>query len=400
MAATTQKTTSAPGTLAVDSRIKTGSMIFIALGIISFVALLFMNKERAWHAYLTSYFYFTSLALGGLFFAAIQHISKAGWSVNIRRLSESMSAFLPVALVGGLVLLFGASTLYIWMDQSVVSQDHLLQHKSGYLNFPFFIIRLLVFFGIWMFFYKKIVGMSVKQDESGEVSLTHKLTAYSIAFILLFALSYSLFSIDLLMSLEPHWFSTIFGVYAFSGLFQSSLAFLILLVIFCMKKGLLKGFVDENHLHDLGKFLFAFTVFWAYIAYSQFMLIWYANLPEETVFFMHRIKGGWMYVSTALILFKFVVPFVALLPQRAKRNPTHLAAVSILILIMQYVDFYWLVYPNHDDHHVIFNLPELLIWLGFGGAFLLTTINFLGKNSIIPRKDPRQHESNHHHVVY
>lgn len=400
MAATPHNPTQAPGPLVVNPLIKTICAVLIFLGAVSFVALLFLNKDRAWHAYLTGYFYFTSLALGGLFFAAVQHMTKAGWSVNIRRLTESMAAFLPLAFVGGLILIIGAPTLYIWLDKSVVAGDAILSHKVGYLNFPFFIIRLLVFFGIWLFFYKKIVGMSVQQDETGEVNLTHKLTAYSVAFMGLFALSYSFFSIDLMMSLEPHWFSTMFGVYTFSGLFQSSLAFLILLVIYCMKKGLLKGYVDENHLHDLGKFLFAFTVFWAYIAYSQFMLIWYANLPEETIFFMHRGHGGWMWVSLSLIVFKFIVPFLALLPQRAKRNANYLAVVSVWILIMQYVDFYWLVYPNYDSHHVVFNVPELLVWLGFGGAFVLTTVKFLSKNAIVPKKDPRQHESMHHHVVY
>ena len=400
MSASTHATRSAPQPLVVSSRLKTISMVFAFLGLASFVALLFMNKERAWHAYLTGYFYFTSLALGGMFFAAIQHLSKAGWSVNIRRLSESMASFLPVAFVGGVILLIGAPTLYLWLDKGAVAADHLLQHKSGYLNMTFFVIRLVAFFGIWIFFWNKIIGLTVKQDETGEEKITSKLTAFSVAFAPFFAITYSFFSIDLLMSLEPHWFSTMFGVYAFAGLFQSTLAFLVLLVIYCMKKGVLTGYVDENHLHDLGKFLFAFTVFWAYIAYSQFMLIWYANLPEETVFFIHRMHGGWLWVSASLIVFKFIVPFLALLPQRAKRNPNHLASVAVLILIMQYVDFYWLVYPNLDSHHVVFSIFEVLVWLGFGGAFLMTTFRFLSKNAIIPRKDPRQAESNHHHVVY
>lgn len=398
MAAASQQ--SANTTLSVPPIVKTVSAALIFLGLASFVALLFLNKDRAWHAYLTGYFYFTSLALGGLFFASIQHLAKAGWSVNIRRLSESMTGFLPISFVGGLVLLAGAPTLYLWMDHSVVANDHLLQSKESYLNFTFFIIRLLVFFGIWLFFAKKIVGMSLEQDKSGDQNLTKKLTAFSVAFIPFFGLTYTFFSIDTLMSLEPHWFSTMFGVYTFAGLFQSSLAFLVILVVYCMKRGLLKGLVDENHLHDLGKFLFAFTVFWAYIAYSQFMLIWYANLPEETIFFQHRMQGGWLWISLSLIVFKFIVPFIALLPQWVKRSPKHLVAISVWILVMQYVDFHWLIFPNHDGHHVVLSVPEIFIWLGFGGAFLLTTLSFLGKHAIVPQKDPRQHESSHHHVVY
>lgn len=400
MAAVATKPSNIPGPLAVSQRIKWISAVLTFLGVITFGIMLFKDKERAWHAYLTAYFYFTSLSLGGLFFAALQHMSKAGWSVNIRRITESLASFLPVAFVGGLILLIGAPYLYVWLDKALVSSDHLLSHKAGYLNFPFFIIRMVVFFGLWLFFAKKIVGFSLAQDKIKDDSLTLKSVPYSIAFIGLFALSYSFFSIDLVMSLEPHWFSTMFGVYTFSGLFQSSLAFLILVVVYCMKKGLLTGYVNENHLHDLGKFLFAFTIFWAYIAYSQYMLIWYANLPEETGFFMDRLGGSWLWVSVALIVFKFIVPFMALLPRWTKRSPAHLAAVSVLILIMQYVDNFWLIYPSFSTQSAVLSLPEILIWLGFGGIFLFCVARFLSKHPIVPIGDPRIHESIQHHVVY
>ena len=178
------------------------------------------------------------------------------------------------------------------------------------------------------------------------------------------------------------------------------MALMILLIIYCSKKGLLTGYVDENHLHDLGKFMFAFTVFWAYIAYSQYMLIWYANLAEETIFYVPRVTGEWMYVSIALLLFKFVVPFLALLPRWAKRKPAHLGAVAVLILVMQYVDIYWLIYPNFNAEKVVLGLPELLIFLGFLGSFLFVTFTFLSKHNLVPLRDPRLHESVHHHVTY
>jgi hypothetical protein len=183
-------------------------------------------------------------------------------------------------------------------------------------------------------------------------------------------------------------------------MFQSSLALVVLLVIYCMKRGLLKGFVDENHLHDLGKFLFAFTIFWAYIAYSQYMLIWYANLPEETAFFIPRSLAPWAWISVSLIFLKFIIPFLYMLPRWVKRNPDYLAPMAVLILIMQYVDVYWMAYPNLDKNHLVFGLPEILVFLGFTGAFMYTMAGFLGKYPIVPLKDPRQQESLHHHVVY
>lgn len=392
-----------PGTLGqyeVSQRMKTMYWSFAFLGFIAFVVTLINNAERAWAAYLVPLFYFMSLALGGLFFAAIQHISKAGWSVNIRRISESFTAFIPLGSVATILLFFGATSLYIWLDPAVVAADYILQHKAPYLNMPFFIIRTLIFLGICVVFTRLIVGRSLQQDVSGDENLTHKQVGVSIAFILLFSLSYSFFSVDFLMSLQPHWFSTIFGVYTFAGLFQSTIAFMIIAIIYLKKKGLLGNYVTQDHLHDLGKFLFAFTVFWAYIAFSQYMLIWYANLPDETIFIIPRSEGQWLYVSFLLILGKFIVPFIALLPRWAKRNSSHLVAVSTLILVMQYVDVYWLVYPNFYEDKLVFALPEILIFLGFLGLFLMTVTRFLSRNKLVPVKDPRLKESLDHHVVY
>ena len=370
------------------------------LGVITFAVTLMKDPSRAWYAYLTGYFYFFILAVGGLFFTSIQHLTKAGWSVNIRRFSEAFTAYIPVAFVGALGLLFGAHHLWEWFDKAKVASDELLTHKSSYLNPTFFVVRLVLFFGLWLLFSKKLVGFSLRQDKTGEESLTPKTMPWSIGFLLTFALTFSLFGVDLLMSLQPHWFSTVYGIYLFGGLFQSTMAAMILLIQYCRNRGLLTGYVDDNHMHDLGKFMFAFTVFWAYIAYSQYMLIWYANLPEETIFFLPRVTGPWMYMSAFLLLFKFVVPFLALLSRRAKRNPAMLGTVAVLILVMQYVDIHWLVYPNFNAEEVILGLPEILIWAGFGGSFLFTVTRFLSQHPIVPVNDPRIQESLHHHVVY
>lgn len=402
------KTVGEPGQFEVSSKIKTICAILMFVGAAAFVVQLINDPVQAWYSYLIGFFYFMSLALGGLFFTSIQHMTKAGWSVNIRRFCESFSSFLPVGTIFAVVFVIGAPAIYEWLHPEVVAKDPLLQHKAPYLNYTFFLIRMGVFFGLWMLFKKLIVGASLKQDETGDVSITHSLVGKSIAFIAVFALSYSFFSVDTLMSLQPHWFSTIFGVYTFAGLFQSTIAMMILFIIYCMKKGWLTGYVDENHLHDLGKFLFAFTVFWAYIAFSQYMLIWYANLPEETGFIITRSQGAWLPVSIMLILFKFIVPFLALLPRWAKRTPVHLGTVAVLILIMQIVDIVWLSYPNMHAHdlqnftaeHTHYGIMDLLVFCGFLGAFLFTVTRFLSKHSLIPVKDPRISESNHHHVVY
>ncbi len=390
-----------PGKMQVSMGIKTAYSVLMFLGLLLFGITLIREPERAWHGYLVGYFVVLSLSLGGLFFTAIQHMTKAGWSVNVRRFAEALTSFLPIAFVGGIVLLvFGADHLYSWLSPEVLANDALVAKKVSYLNRPFFWIRTVLFFGAWLVFAKLLVGSSLKQDQDGAVSHTEKSVGISVAFVLIFALSYSFFSVDMMMSLEPHWFSTIFGVYCFAGLFQTTMAVMILMITHFMKNGQLKGYVDENHLHDLGKFLFAFTVFWAYIAFSQYMLIWYANIPEETLFFKPRVAGSWVWVSVALILFKFIVPFFALLPRWAKRSPTHLVAVSILIIATQFLDMYWLVFPNFNSEKAIFSLPELGIFAGFMGLFIFSVTRFLSRHSIVPLKDPRREESLHHHVVY
>jgi hypothetical protein len=389
-----------PGKFAASKGLKTIYSVFIVLGFLTFAAGLMQDPTRIWFSFLTSFFYFFSLAIGGLFFAAVQHVSHAGWSVTVRRFIEAQASYLPIAAVSAIVLLFGLRQLYIWMDPAVVAADHVLRIKSAYLNFGFFAVRAVVFFGGWLIFNRLILGHSTKQDKDGDENHTLRNSAVSIGFLVFFALSYSLFSVDAVMSLQPHWYSTIFGVYCFAGAFQSSIAFTVLITVYIMNKGLVRGLVNENHLHDLGKFMLAFTVFWAYIAFSQFMLIWYANLPEETIFFLNRASGGWMTISLALIVFKFAVPFLLMLPKWAKRTPAHMVFVAILILFMQYIDVYWMVYPNMDTNQVLFSWPEIGVFMGFLGLFLMSVSRFLERNNLVPIRDPHIQESIAHVVTY
>jgi len=389
-----------PEKLRVSTGMKSLYSILIFVGFITFVVGFIKYPYRLWPSFLTSFFFFISLGLGGLFFTALQHVTKASWSVTIRRFAESMASFLPLGVASAVFLFFGAKSLYVWLDPAIVENDPILLGKAAYLNGGFFTLRLGLFFLLWLIFYRLIVCRSTKQDETGDDNLTLKNVPTSVAFLILFALTYSLFSIDTLMSLMPHWYSTMFGVYCFSGLFQSSLAVIILITLWVKKQGYLGQAVNENHFHDLGKFLKAFTVFYAYIAFCQFMLIWYANLPEETEFFIHRSHGGWMEISLSLIFFKFIVPFIALLPRWAKRSPTHLASVAVLVIIMQFVDVYWLVYPNFNHGHVVFGWAEVGIFLGFLGVFLFCVTRFLSRHYLIPIKDPRLQESIQHVVTY
>ena len=389
-----------PGKFVPSAAIKTLYSVGILFGVLAFGAGLMRDPQRIWFSFLVSFFYFFCLGLGGLFFASLQHLTNAGWSVNIRRISESLAAFLPVGAIAAVVLIFGSKHIYIWLDAKELAHDAVLLAKQSYLNSGFFILRMLVFIGMWLGFYKLIIGNSIKQDQTGDEKLSIKNNALSVVFILLFSLSFSLFSVDTIMSLEPHWYSTIFGIYCFAGLFQSSIALITIITVYMIKQGLLRGLVSDHHLHDLGKFMKGFTVFYAYIAFSQFMLIWYANLPEETIFYLNRANGGWLFISWSLLIFKFIVPFLLLLPKWAKRNHSQLVLVATIILIMQYVDVYWLVYPNLDSNNVQFGWQEVGVFMGFLGLFMMMLTRFLSKNNLVPIKDPRIQESIHHEVTY
>ena len=446
--------------LSFPQKLKTACAALVFIGATAFAAgLAFAEPARVWSAFLTASLFFLFLSLGGVFFTSLQYATNAVWSVNLRRLMESFGSYLPIAFAAALAaFLGGGDALYSWLNPETVAEDSILIGKSPYLNRSFFLIRLIVFFSLWIFFAQKLSGFSLKflgkksrgggaagekslagtaggkgfdspaaealaasgseapqakgsrsaaRDPTGpgpaKRSLADRGPAFklSIAFLAVFSISFTFFCIDFLMSLEPHWQSAVFGVYCFAGLFQSFIAALILLTVYCMRRQkALKAFVNENHLHDLGKFLFGCTIFWAYIAFSQYMLIWYANMPEEAAYYYHRSHHGWKWISLSLPVFKFAVPFLFLLPRKVKRSPRPLVCASLLILLTQYIEIYWMVYPSYDPHHIRFGLLEPALFAGFAGLFLFSLFRFLKSAPLVPLKDPESGESSAHAVHY
>ncbi|MBL7686331.1 MAG: molybdopterin oxidoreductase [Deltaproteobacteria bacterium] len=379
-----------------SSKAKSISLLLAALGVATFIFTLKSDPQRAWANFLTDYFFWLCIGLSGVFFTALQHITGAYWSVTVRRISESFISYLPVAAVLFVVLLFGIHHLYEWTHTDVVAHDEILKSKAGYLNPTFFMIRqfgLLAFvliLGGWM------VKNSLRQDSNGNVKLTELNTKISAPFLLFFAWLFTFGAFDLMMSLAPHWFSTIFGIYCWSGLFYSGLATITMITIHLRKKGILSDFVTEHHLHDLGKLMFAFTVFWGYIAFSQYMLIWYANLPEETPYMITRTMGAWKSISIALAVGKFVIPFFLLIGKWAKKWQNYLYALTFWFLAAQWLDIYWMVFPTFYKTP-IFGLTEVLMFFGFAGIFFFCVGNFLSKVTVVPIKDPRIEECLAHH---
>ncbi len=353
------------------------------------------GTERFFQAYLVNFAFFLSVALGGLFFVALQHLTRAGWSVVMRRLAEAVAQCLQLMAILFLpILLFAMPVLYPWARPEEVEHDHLIQLKVPYLNLTFFTVRWLIYFGVWLVYAGYFYGRSIRQDATGEKELTVNMQRAATHGMAFFAATLTFASFDMLMSLDPHWFSTIFGVYYFAGSTLAIFSVLVLAIVLLQGSGRLDRSVTVEHFHDLGKFLFGFTIFWAYIAFSQYMLIWVADIPEETGWFLRRQTGGWAAVSLLLIFGHFVVPFLVLITRDAKRRKRMLATMAVWILVMHWVDIFWLAGPEFaGPGAVVLGFEELGTLIGMGALFVAYASFKLRRCSLVPARDPRLDES-------
>lgn len=353
-----------------------------------------VDLHRFAFSYLVGFAFVVTLALGGLLFVLIQHLTRAAWSSAARRQMEWLAGVLPACALLFVPVAVLAPKIYHWLDHDAAAHDALLQKKAAYLNLPAFLARAALFFGVWSLVAWLFRRTSRAQDASAEPeTLMLKMQRWSAPAILATGVTLTFAAFDWLMSLDPHWYSTIFGVYVLSGGLVSALAALALGTVFLERRGVYGPVSTVEHRHDIGKLLFGFTVFWAYIAFSQYFLIWYANIPEETIFFRRRWVGSWQAVSLVLVFGHFAVPFVMLMSRHAKRSMTTLGAAAGLLLAMHYVDLYWLVMPTLDAGGarpglidaagLLFPLGVLAAWLGRRAA----------REPAYPIRDPRLPET-------
>ncbi len=356
----------------------------------------YMDHAQFFQAYLTAFTFFTTLGLGGLFFLLIHHVTGAYWGIVLRRVAENLAYTLPIMGLAMIPLFFGMHDLFHWSHEEAVAHDSILQWKAPYLNTTFFFIRSIIIFAGWTWLVYGLRSLSLAQD-AGDAASQVKMRRKAAGGIVLFALTVTVFAFDWLMSLDPHWYSTIFGVYVFSGGFLAALALLSILAITLRNNGA-GEIITAEHTHDLGKFLFAFTAWWAYIGGAQYFLIWYGNIPEETIWFLHRWEHGWKFVSLFLILFHFIVPFIVLALRAVKRIPVLIVAISSMMLFMHYVDHFWLVNPTFNDHHFRISWMHVTTFLGLGGIFFWWLFMKMGKDPVIPTGDPKLQKSIEHTV--
>ncbi len=333
--------------------------------------------------------FLSSVGLGSLFLVALEYIVGSVWSTPFRRVFEILSSVLLILPLIALPVYLHSHNIFHWTHAEVVAVDEILKQKSPYLNMTFFTIRIIAYFAIWIIFHLLMTKNSKVQDTTKDPKLTKLNTKLSAIFLPLFVLTLTFSSIDWMMSLEAHWFSTIFGVYYFSGTFLAALAAGTFLIIWLNEKGLLVKGIRKDHYYSLGALLFGFINFWGYIAFSQYLLIWYANIPEETYWFLQRWEGSWMYFSIFFIIVHFVVPYFALLSQPSKMDPKRLKFMSIWIIFVHILDLYWIVMPSFNPDGFIFGWIEIgFILLGLG--VLIVVFNYSAKKvNLVAIGDPR-----------
>jgi len=362
-------------------------------GVAASVVLGEQGSGRLLQSYLVSFSFYLSVSLGALFFVLLQHVTRSGWSVVVRRVAEAMAANLVVLAPLAAPVVVGMHQLYHWSRAEAVANDPMLAAKAGYLNPTFFVIRLCVYFVVWIALALVLLRTSLAQDASNDPRATLRMERLSAPGMVLFALTINFAAFDLLMSLDPHWFSTIFGVYFFSSSVVGFLAVFALVLLGLQLVGRLRWSVTVDHYHDVGKLLFAFVVFWAYIAFSQYLLIWYGNLPEETSWFFVRQSGPWLGVSLLLLGGHFFLPFLVLLSRFVKRRPVLLGLAGLWMVAMHWLDLYWLAVPSLSPEHAPFGLLDVCCFVGLGGVWLAAATLWLRRRSLLAVGDPRLAES-------
>jgi len=375
----------------------------MGIGLITTIAAFLSDTDRAWANLLLNSFWFTAIALASLFFVAVHYVAEGGWHTAFKRVPEAMAQYLPFGAAALLMMVlagyFHLHHVWHWLDADFQASDALYQNsgKKVWLNNTFWLIRTLLYLGGWIFFLNKLIGFSRKEDL--EPGLKWHKTSYkwSAGFMVFFAVTSSTSAWDWLMSIDVHWFSTLYGWYVFAGFFVSALTIMLMLTIWLRNKGFLP-LVNQNHIHDLAKLVFAFSVFWTYLWFSQYMLIWYSNIPEEINYFLERFYTPYQPLVIAMLIMNFAFPLIVLMHRDAKRMPNFVFAAGFVIVLGHLLDMFQMIMPGATGRYVAFGWMELGMAAGFFGFFMFVTLNRLAKAPMLAKNHPFLNESKQHHI--
>jgi hypothetical protein len=358
------------------------------VGVAACIAGWVLDPAQFYRSYLVGYYFWFGMSLGSLALLMVQHASGGAWGMVIRRILEASSRTLPYMVVLFIPILIGMPSLYSWDVPAKVASDAILQKKQLYLNAPFWITRVVIYFAVWntlMYLQNK---WSKQEDTEGGFKYAIKMEKLGAPGIVIYVFTLTLAVTDWLMSLTPHWFSTIYGFLCVCGQGLSVFAFSIAVLALLAGVPPMSHVVTKRHLHDLGKLMLAFVMLWAYMSFSQLLIIWAGNLPEEISWYTARLNNGWQYVALALLLFHFVVPFLLLLSQPLKRNPRTIMALALFIIAIRMVDVFWLVEPNFNTAGFHVSWQDFAALIGVGGVFVALFLMELAKRPLMPLGAP------------
>jgi hypothetical protein len=384
----------------VSKNFRTIMVLLICFGAAAFIYGLFVDRQVAWANYLIVNYYFLTLSIGGASFYVIQSITQSGWSAAFKRVPEAMMSYIPFSAVSFLILYFGMKDLYPWADKELVAADALLQHKAVVLNIPFFFTRMIIWFILWIIFCRKLRILSLREDHAdagdtdGIMSLFASSELYSKILIFILVISFSFASFDWIMSIDEKWYSTIFALKDLVGAFLHGVSVLALIVFILYKRGYFP-FLNKYHLHDFARYIFMLSIIWGYFWFAQFMLIWYGNIPAETVYYYIRWQQGWKIMFFLEIALNWGIPFLLLLPVKTSRNMFTILVVIIFLIIGQYISVFLQVIPGTTGE-LKFGLVEAGMFIGYAAFFALVIVNSLGRAGIIPVNHPYLDESLNH----
>jgi hypothetical protein len=385
--------------ITISNRFRIITIAMAIAGMVTFIIGMITDPAITWASYLVSVYYFLSLAIGAAFFLAIQKITQSGWSSAFKRVPEAMAAWIPVCFVFFLLLWFGRHQIYEWSLETE-NNDLLLQHKSPYLNMPFFFIRMIISFIVWIVILNILRRISLKEDTfdpSDEKSILgnfHRGEMYSKIFIFILAVTFTFMSFDWIMSIEPHWYSSVFAFKNFIGAFLHGVAIIALIVFILHRQGYFP-FLNQYHLHDFARYIFIVSIIWGYLWFAQFMIIWYGNIPEETNYYFYRWHEGWKVFFWLQMALNWGLPFLILLPVQPSRNMKVITSVIVILIIGHYVDIFVQVMPAISNGFRM-SWIDAGLFIGFAGLFCLVVATALSKAKIVPENHPYLIESLEH----
>ena len=354
------------------------------------------NAAHFWQSYLFGYIFWAGLALGCLGIFLLHNVTGGNWGVVIRRFIESGLQTLPLVAVFAIPIFFALNTLYSWTNPEVRAHDFAVGHKAAYMNPPMFILRTVIYFLIWSFLGFRILRMANEHDRTGDPSLFRRIKGSSAPALLVFVLTTTLAFIDWIMSLEPTWYSTIYPWMFTVGEVLLTFAFMVALLVLMSRREPFASFVKPQHYHDIGNLMLAFTMLWAYMSFAQFLIIWAENLPDEIPWYVRRFSGGWGYIAFCIAIFHFCVPFFLLLMRFIKRNPNLLRALAVWIILIRFVDVFWIVEPAFRQRGLEVYWTDIVAPIGLGGLWIAFFVRHLKSKPLLPANDPRDTYSHAH----